>query len=135
MTRRLAGRQRGDEILNDRHAGLLPAFAGAINCINLAVELVQRFLSCPIRQAVVRRDVLRVLGGSRGIHTRDNVTETVSSEARGVSTGGSNQCTYSLIACTLVYSLRRKHPMATATKRSHKHFQLDSAKIKRAQRA
>src|SRR5271165_6515082 len=111
MTRRLAGRQRGDEILNDRHAGLLPAFAGAINCINLAVELVQRFLSCPIRQAVVRRDVLRVLGGSRSIHTRDNVTETVSSEARGVSTSGSKQCTYSLIACTsVVYSLRRKRP-------------------------
>ena len=27
------------------------------------------------------------------------------------------------------------NPMATVTKRSHKHFQLDSAKIKRAQRA
>ena len=75
MTRRLAGRQRGDEILNDRHAGLLPAFAGAINCINLAVELVQRFLSCPIRQAVVRRDMLRVLGTSRSIRTRTREKE------------------------------------------------------------
>lgn len=34
-----------------------------------------------------------------------------------------------------IFAVKRSNFTTTATKRSHKHFQLDSAKIKRAQRA
>jgi hypothetical protein len=34
-----------------------------------------------------------------------------------------------------ILATKGSDPMTTASKRSHKHFQLDSAKIKRAQRA
>ena len=75
------------------------------------------------------------LGQQRGVRTWDNVTRTHRSElgVPGLEPGRNVHSTRFYVHDIL--ATKGSDSMTTATKRTHKHFQLDSAKIKRAQRA